>query len=104
MSDTPRTNEMVFEVPRSKSFDSPVTVQLSWATFARQLERELTTEYQRGLNDGLEQAARICEERISDESCWPIVLNGGPNVSQIMEPEDAESKACAEAIRAQIKK
>ena len=43
-------------------------------------------EYQRGLNDGLEQAARICEKQVNEPEC----------------PERAQY--CAEAIRARIKK
>ena len=76
MSETPRTDEYV-KAETGIGFNSRV------ANFARQLERELTTEYQRGLNAGLEQAARICDEVCEDS----------------MHAEDAAIR-----IRAQIKK
>jgi len=40
MSDTPRTDEMMKQVPLSQAYGSPITTQLSWSIFARQLERE----------------------------------------------------------------
>ena len=49
-------------------------------------------EYQRGLNDGLEQAARICDERAESAN-----IEGDKNSFY-------EAEECAEAIRAQIKK
>ena len=77
MSDTPRTDAATLPYGCT-CFHESVHVDV-----ARQLERELTTEYQRGLNDGLEQAARICDEVCEDS----------------MHAEDAAIR-----IRAQIKK
>ena len=56
--------------------------------FACQLESELTTEYQRGLNDGLEQAAIICANNIDVQTDYDY-------------PDGIDY---ATAIRAQIKK
>ena len=69
--------------------------------FIYKTERELTTEYQRGLNDGLEQAARICDERAKE--AWLPSLEESEKGRQSM-TEKYEAEECAEAIRAQIKK
>ena len=53
-----------------------------------QLRQEREEAYQRGLNDGLEQAAGICDER-----------GNGPAGYTAIDP-----KITAKAIRAQIKK
>ena len=53
-----------------------------------QLRQERAESYQRGLNDGLERAARICGER-----------GNGPAGYTAIDP-----KITAQAIRAQIKK
>jgi hypothetical protein len=64
MLDTPMTDEMVFQCPRSKAFESPVTVQLSWAAFARQLEREIQASHTltRELNERLRGDNRVLDD------------------------------------------
>ena len=85
MTDTPRTNAIDFG-----DQNDPMMYSNLWE-LARKLERELTTEYQRGLNDGLEQAAGICDEQ---------------NQYRSMKADEyaIAVDSCAQAIRAQIKK
>ena len=66
-----------------------------------QLRQEREESYQRGLNDGLEQAARICDERAKE--AWLPSLEESEKGHQAM-TEKYEAEECAEAIRAQIKK
>ena len=103
MTDTPRTDTAAIGFARilvdHGTPDNPKfeTTEILPSNFARQLERELTTEYQRGLNAGLEQAARICDELETDTDRCRIL-----NLTE--QAWEEGQYACAEAIRAQIKK
>ena len=106
MTDTPRTNTFIDSVRTNvkhlalDDFGHYFEMTGELASFARQLERELTTEYQRGLNDGLEQAAGICGEKAAKlEDAWKRKTGIGPATDY-----SSIYRSLSEAIRAQIKK
>ena len=68
--DTPRTDEMVFQCPRSQAFGSPVTVQLAWATLSRQLERE-NADLRKQLDEAEIVIRRfVYDPNLKDASTW----------------------------------